>query len=70
MGTNQDPIQGAVVFMIAVVGALLNGTFDALVCVAAHACILLFYDYSFSMAFDGGINRGKVFLFIAFFISP
>jgi hypothetical protein len=38
MGTHQNPIQGAVVLAVAVVSALLNGAFDALVCMAIHSC--------------------------------
>ena len=41
MGAHQDSIQGAVVFGIAVVSALLNGAFDALICLAAHVVFLL-----------------------------
>jgi hypothetical protein len=36
MGTHQDLVQGTVILMAAMVGTLLNGTFDALVCVAIH----------------------------------
>ena len=35
MGTNQDMIQRAVVLIAAMMGTLLNGTFDTLVC-AVH----------------------------------
>ena len=41
MGTNQNAVQRAVVLGIAMVGAGLNGTFDALVCVAIHFVFLL-----------------------------
>ena len=36
MGTHQDPVQRAVVLAVAVVSALLDGTFDALVSMAVH----------------------------------
>ena len=41
VGTHQNSIQRTVVFAGAVVGALVYGAFDALVCVAAHIKILL-----------------------------
>ena len=37
MGTNQDPVQGAVVLAVAVMGALGNGALNGLVCVAVHS---------------------------------
>ena len=36
MGTNQNLVQGAVVLMAAMVGTLLDGAFDALVCMTVH----------------------------------
>ena len=36
VGAHQDPVQGAVVLVAAVVSALLDGAFDALVGVAVH----------------------------------
>ena len=41
MGANQDPVQGAIVCLIAMMGALCYGTFDALVCVTVHTFLLL-----------------------------
>ena len=41
MGSHQNPIQGAVVFSLAVMGALLYGTFNAAVCVTVHVVFLL-----------------------------
>jgi hypothetical protein len=41
MGTNQNPLQGAEVSVLAVMGALLNSTLNALVCMAIHSVILL-----------------------------
>ena len=68
MGAHQDSIQGAVVFGIAVVSALLNGAFDALICVAIHNVLPPSFEFGFSMAFPMGKNRGKIFLFIAIII--
>ena len=50
MGAHQDSIQGAVVFGIAVVSALLNGAFDALVCLVVHTIFLLLFEFCFSMS--------------------
>ena len=36
VGAHQDPVQGTVVLVVAVIGTLLDGTGDALVCVAVH----------------------------------
>ena len=36
VSTNQDPLQGTVVGIIAMVSTLMNGALDALVCMAAH----------------------------------
>jgi len=36
MSTHQDSLQGAEICLTAVVGALLDSTFNALVCVAVH----------------------------------
>ena len=41
MGTHQDPVQRAVVLILAVVSALLDGAFDALVCMTVHGFFLL-----------------------------
>ena len=41
VGTDQDPVQRTVVFTLAMVGALLDGAFNALVCVTVHIKILL-----------------------------
>ena len=49
VGTNQDLIQGAVVVAVAVVSALGNGTFDALICIAVHFLFLLYIWDMFSM---------------------
>jgi len=39
---NQNAIQSAIVGVLTVVSALMNGTFNALVCFTIHFCILLF----------------------------
>ena len=39
---DENAVQRAVVLGVAVIGALLNGAFDALVCLAAHDHFLLF----------------------------
>ena len=41
MGAHQDLLQRTVVLMTAVMGALLDGTFNALVCVTVHSKSLL-----------------------------
>ena len=43
VGAHQDTVQGAVVLGVAVIGALLNGAGDALVGVAVHTHVLLFF---------------------------
>ena len=43
VGTNQDAFQGAEVCILAVMGALCNGAFNALVCMAVHEFDLLFF---------------------------
>ena len=43
MGTNQDPLQTAEVRILAVMGALLNGTLNALVCMTIHGVLLLLF---------------------------
>ena len=44
MGADQNTVQRAVVFAVAVMRTLLNGTFDTLVCLAVHVWFLLFFD--------------------------
>ena len=41
VSTNQNALQRAVVGLVAMVSALLNGTFDGLVCIFVHFCSLL-----------------------------
>ena len=43
MGADQDPLQGAEVCILAVMGALCDGAFNALVCMAVHEFDLLFF---------------------------
>ena len=42
MGTYQNPLQGAEVCILAVMGTLLDSTLNALVCMTIHNMILLF----------------------------
>ena len=49
MGAHQDPLQGAVVGVVAVVSAGLDGAFDALVGIAVHGHFLLYLGFGFSM---------------------
>jgi hypothetical protein len=49
VGAHQNAVQGAVVLGVAVVGAGLDGAFDALVGMTVHSCILLFVWYGISM---------------------
>ena len=49
MGTYQDLVQGAVVLTLAVMGTLLDGTLDRLVCIAIHNEILLEIRFTDSM---------------------
>ena len=43
MGAHQDPVQRAVVLLTAVVCALANSAFNALVCVTVHSFFLLLF---------------------------
>ena len=49
VGAHQNPIQGAVIFGIAVIGTLLDGAFDALIGLAAHGVFLLLFGFTDSM---------------------
>ena len=44
VSTHQDAVQGAVVGLIAMMGALTDGAFDALVCMAIHVHFLLLFE--------------------------
>ena len=65
MGAHQDPVQGAVVGAVAVVGALGNGALDALVGVAIHRIDLLPLDFVGSFP----RNRENIHLIIDFFAA-
>ena len=52
MGTHQDLVQGAEVFVLTVVGALLNGALDTLVGMAIHNIDLLWIESGVSMGFS------------------
>ena len=43
MGADQDALQGAVVCVFTMMGALRYGTLDALVCIAVHSLFLLLH---------------------------
>mgnify|MGYP003309930045 CR=1 FL=1 len=43
VGTHQDLVQGAVILILAVVSAGLDGAFDALVCMTVHNLFLLLF---------------------------
>ena len=45
MGAHQNAVQRTVVLVLAVVCALLDGAFDALVSVTVHCCFLLLNDF-------------------------
>ena len=49
MGANQNLVQGAVVLMAAMVGTLLDGAFDALVCVTVHKKASFEFGFGSSM---------------------
>jgi hypothetical protein len=51
VGTHQDLIQGAVVFVPTVVGTLLDGTLDALVCMTVHRKAS--FEFGFGNSMDG-----------------
>ena len=65
VGTHQNTIQRAVVLAVAVVSTGLNGTLDALICVVIHNALPPSFGFGFSMAFNPGMNHGKISLFIA-----
>ena len=52
MGTYQDLIQGAVVLVAAMMGALLDGTLDTLVCMTVHR------KASFEIGFCSSMDSG------------
>ena len=51
MGAHQDLVQRTVVLVAAVMGALLDGTFDALVCMTVHR------KASFEIGFGSSMDR-------------
>ena len=66
MGTHQNPVQRAVVLMVAVVSAGLDSAFDALVCIAVHIVFLLQNGFGHSIAHRMSFTRGNNCLFVAF----
>ena len=51
MGADQDLIQGTVVFLAAMMGTLLDGTLDTLVCMTVHK------NASFEIGFGSSMDR-------------
>ena len=51
MGTHQDFVQGAEVFVLTMMGTLLDGAFNALVCVTVHG------KASFEIGFGNSMGR-------------
>jgi hypothetical protein len=60
VSTYQNPLQRAVVGILTVICALRNGTFDALVCMAAHSQFLLFVDSAIVFPQFQEKNKGNV----------
>ncbi len=46
MGTNQNPLQGAVVGIVTMISTLTDGAFDAFVGMAAHSKVPPFLKYT------------------------
>ena len=63
MGTYLNAVQGTIVLILAVVRALGNGTFDALVCVTVHSQFLLLFEFEISMALRCQIIHPKFSFF-------
>ena len=70
MGAHQNTVQGAVVLAVAMIGTLLNGTLDTLICMAVHVRFLLLFEFRLSMAAHIKMKHGNVFLFVAFSPNP
>ena len=56
VGTHKDPVQRTVVLILAVIGTLLDGAFDALVGMTVHGIFLLLNDFGLSMPPDVKYN--------------
>ena len=66
VGTDQDLVQSAVVLVLAVVCALLNGALDALIGIAVHHNhFLLLFWFGSSIALQTKNSHGNDFLLIA-----
>ena len=50
MGTHQDAVQGAVVLILAMMGALLDGAFDTFVGMTVHCSSSFEFEFGYSMA--------------------
>jgi len=66
VGAHQDPVQRAVVLVLTVVCALMDGAFDALVGIAVHGIRLLFSEFLPSMTPEKETIQG-IFSCIAFY---
>ena len=67
MSAHLNPLQRAVVLILAVVCALGNGALDALVSVTVHSQFLLLFEFEISMAKRKKIIQAKfsyIFLFL------
>jgi hypothetical protein len=64
VGAHQNPIQGTVILLVAVISTLLNGTFDTLICLAVHRICLLFIWVRTYYALIGKRNTGIFFIFL------
>jgi hypothetical protein len=69
MGAHLNVIQRAVVLGVTVIGALLNGAGDALVCVAIHSFILLLIGFCGSITGKRNFNLSKYCIF-HWFVLP
>ena len=50
MGAHQDAVQGAVVLILAMMGALLDGAFDTFVGMTVHCSSSFEFEFGYSMA--------------------
>ena len=70
MGANQNLVQRTVVLSLAMMGALLNGALNALVCMTVHIHFLLLIDFRDSMLPSGHFIHTKTRLLIAIAFLP
>ena len=65
VGAHQNPVQGAVVLILAMISTLLNGTLDALVGMAIHKNASFEFGFAASMA-DTGQSMLEILSKVAF----